>query len=212
MHRAAERRSAGTVGLEPTQAAARAEEAAGMLALLVGIAQAARVHAEVTAPKFRDEPVLPFVESQVALLRARIGAERADRLCVSVAIERDLSFEVDRVLLAQALGNVLQNAVEAYAGDAHREIAVRVRAEARKGGTLVAVVVEDAGGGVAASGLARLGEPFVSTKGRGRGLGLLNVKKMVESVHGGTFTLETIAGGARATMAVPRKQPRWGAA
>ncbi len=82
----------------------------------------------------------------------------------------------------------------------------------RKGWTLVAVVVEDAGGGVAASGLARLGEPFVSTKGRGRGLGVLNVKKMVESVHGGTFTLETIAGGARATMVVPRKQPAWGAA
>ncbi len=76
----------------------------------------------------------------------------------------------------------------------------------------MAVVVEDAGSGVAESGLARLGEPFVRTKGRRRGLGVLNVKKMVESVHGGTFTLETIAGGARATMAVPRKQPRWGAA
>ena len=39
-----------------------------------------------------------------------------------------------------------------------------------------------------------------------------NVKKMVEGVHGGTFTLETVAGGARATIELPRKQPRWGAA
>jgi signal transduction histidine kinase len=188
---------------------ARVEEADAMLALLVGIARAARVHAEVTAPKFRDEPVLPLVESQVALLRARVGAARAARLRVDVAVEADVTFEVDRVLLAQALGNLLQNAVEAYPADGEGEILIRVRAERRKAGALVAVVVHDQGGGIAESRLARVGEPFVSTKGHGRGLGVLNVKNMVEGVHGGTFTLETVAGGARATMELPRKQPRW---
>jgi signal transduction histidine kinase len=197
--------------VERAQLASRADEANGMLDLLVGIVRVARVHAEVTAPKFRDEPVLPIVESQVALLRTRIGAAREARLRMDVAVDADVTFEVDRAMIAQALGNLLQNAVEAYRADGDGDIVVRVHAERRKGDTLVAVVVEDQGGGIAEARLAHVGEPFVSTKGHGRGLGVANVKNVVEGVHGGTFTLQTVAGGACATMELPRKQPRWGA-
>jgi signal transduction histidine kinase len=57
-----------------------------------------------------------------------------------------------------------------------------------------------------------VGEPFVSHEGTGRGLGVLNVKKMVEVVHGGVVKVESAVGsGTRVTVAVPRKQSSAGA-
>jgi two-component system, sporulation sensor kinase E len=57
--------------------------------------------------------------------------------------------------------------------------------------------------------LARLGEPFLSTQGEGRGLGILNVKRMVEVVHGGSVDVESETGrGTTVSLIVPRKQPQ----
>ena len=115
--------------------------------------------------------------------------------------------EADRGLLGQAISNLLQNAVEAYAAEDEGAIRVDVRAEKRKAGTLVAITIEDRGRGIAREALAHLGEPFVSSKGVGRGLGMLNVKKMVEAVHGGSFEVESEkGGGTRVTIVLPRRQ------
>jgi signal transduction histidine kinase len=53
----------------------------------------------------------------------------------------------------------------------------------------------------------RLAEPFHSTKGEGRGFGLLNVLSTVETVHGGALVPESELGvGTKMTIVVPRKQ------
>ncbi len=136
-----------------------------------------------------------------------MGDERAARLRVEIAIDAALAIEVDRVLLAQAISNLLQNAVESYAPESDAPIAVRVACEGRKAGTLVALTVEDRGRGIAHDALPHIGEPFVSSKGSGRGLGMLNVKKMVEGIHGGSVEILSGAGeGTRVTLVLARKQ------
>jgi sensor histidine kinase YesM len=55
-------------------------------------------------------------------------------------------------------------------------------------------------------------ERLVSSKGRRHALGVLNVKKRVEGVHGGTFEIERDRGkGTCVKLVMPRRQPREGA-
>jgi signal transduction histidine kinase len=182
-------------------------EARSALRHLLDITKNAHAHARPTKPRFREENVRRLVEEQVGLLRRRIGEDQLPRLRVDLHIDDALTFDVDRGLFAQALANLLQNAVEAYPAGGEKPIAVVVRAELRKAGGLVAITVEDRGAGIAQSDLAQIGGPFLSTKGEGRGLGLLNVRTTVEGVHGGEWVPESELGvGTKMRMVVPRKQ------
>jgi signal transduction histidine kinase len=191
--------------------AARAEEASRMLDVLLGISTSARAQLATTAPRFREETLRPLVDEHVALLRARVGDEappgRLARLDVVVDVDQALAAEIDRGLFGQALANLLQNAVEAHPADGDAPIHVRVSGERRRAGTLVALTVEDRGAGMSPEMLARIGEAFTSSKGGGRGLGVLNVKRMVETVHGGTLEIASEVGrGTRMTAVLPRRQ------
>jgi signal transduction histidine kinase len=187
--------------------AARADEAGAALELLLGIVASAKRHAELRAPIYREENVRALVEAQVGLLRGRVGAEVERRLRVEVDIDGEVAVDADRVLLAQAVGNVLQNAVEAYPGDGESPIFIGVRASRRKAGTLVAIEVRDRGRGIEKASLAHIGGAFVTSKGTGRGLGVLNARKMVEVAHGGAVEIASELGeGTCVTLVLPRKQ------
>ena len=58
------------------------------------------------------------------------------------------------------------------------------------------VVVADCGGGIPEERLARIFEPFVTTKAQGAGLGLAVSRRIVQE-HGGTITAANRHGGAR---------------
>lgn len=193
------------------QLTAGADEIDTLVGLTLGILKSMRTHARVPVASFRPEKVRPFVEEQVALLRGGIGDARRARLRVEIDVDDALVVDADRGLLAQAFANILQNAVEAYpsdeAGGDASAIEIRIRAEPLKAGTLVAIVFEDRGRGIAADALAHIGEPFVSSKGVGRGLGVGNVRKMIEGVHGGTMEIASEVGvGTRVRVVLPRKQ------
>ena len=52
-------------------------------------------------------------------------------------------------------------------------------------------------------------EPFINAKDRGRGLGMLNVKKVVGPVHGVVVDIDSEVGrGTRVELRVPRRQSR----
>ncbi len=191
-----------------TRLTARAEEAHGMIELLLGIAMSARAQAQETDPTYRDVDVRGLVDEQVSLLRGRLGEAKLARLRLETRVDANVTVEVDRVLLAQALSNLLQNAVESYPAAGEGPIFVRVRAETRKVGTLVAIAIEDRGGGIDPAVLPQIGDPFTSSKGTGRGLGVLNVRRVVELLHGGTLEIQSELGvGTCMTLALPRKQP-----
>ncbi|MFM2042199.1 MAG: Nitrogen regulation protein NtrY [Pseudomonadota bacterium] len=114
----------------------------------------------------------------------------------------------DGRLLAQALTNLLKNAVEAIEGRAEEqgpsappgEVVIRLTADEEQ----VTIAVEDNGKGLPTAERDRLAEPYVTTRAKGTGLGLAIVKKIMED-HGGVLTLEDRpGGGARVGLTLPR--------
>ncbi len=90
----------------------------------------------------------------------------------------------DATQLRQVIHNLVKNALEATEKQSHRAIEVVTETVRRSGGaTGVRLVVRDDGPGFPTSLLARVFEPYVTTKSKGTGLGLAIVRKIVEE-HG----------------------------
>lgn len=107
----------------------------------------------------------------------------------------------DRQLLAQALINLVENAIR------HTPAGSRIRLAVATGPSGEAVVtVEDDGPGIPAAGralaLRRFGRLDGSRGSTGHGLGLPLVEAIVR-LHRGTLRLEDAAPGLRVTMVLP---------
>ena len=108
--------------------------------------------------------------------------------------------EGDDVLLRQAFSNVLRNAFEACV-DA--STAPNIVVDGRVEGATVRVTVDDNGPGIPAADRERVFRPFVTTKGRGTGLGLALVQKIIVT-HNGRIQLGSApAGGASVQIVLP---------
>jgi signal transduction histidine kinase len=94
--------------------------------------------------------------------------------------------------LAQAVLNLLMNALDALEGYAQEDRRIDVVLEWAEPGRSVQLAVRDNGPGVAAGELERVADLFYTTKapGKGTGLGLALVHRIVAS-HGGTVRLES---------------------
>ncbi|MDI3290102.1 ATP-binding protein [Polyangium sp. 15x6] len=105
--------------------------------------------------------------------------------------------------LLQVLVNVLTNATEAMVRTAKPEIAIVVR----DGGDHAEIVIADNGPGFAPEILARLGEPFQTTKEREGGMGLgLYVSSVLLDRMNGTLSVDNGAeGGARVMIRLARR-------
>ena len=85
--------------------------------------------------------------------------------------------------------NLMVNAVEAVAAVPEPEIRIYTAWQEER----VVIMIEDNGGGVPPAAAATLFEPYSSSKGRGRGLGL-SVAKRIALAHGGDLRLEHAGG------------------
>ena len=108
--------------------------------------------------------------------------------------------EGDEVLLRQAFSNLMRNAVEACA-DA--SIPPQVVIDGRLESGHVRVSVDDNGPGIAVSDRERIFRPFVTTKGRGTGLGLALVQKIVVTHNGRIQVGAGAEGGASFQIVLP---------
>ena len=99
----------------------------------------------------------------------------------------------DRRQIAQALTNIVKNAVEAVAAKAEGDKAGEVEMAIRDEGNRLLIEVADNGIGLPAE-RDRIVEPYMTTRARGTGLGLAIVKKIVEE-HLGTITFSDRPGG-----------------
>jgi two-component system nitrogen regulation sensor histidine kinase NtrY len=91
---------------------------------------------------------------------------------------------VDRTLIARALANIVENALHAMPGKG----AFTIDAEAGDG--FVTIRARDTGVGMDEEALARVFEPYFSTKATGTGLGLPIAKRNVE-ISGGRIDVES---------------------
>ncbi len=111
----------------------------------------------------------------------------------------------DRMLLREAMLNVVSNAAEACA-PLGGEVLVRVRAVLAPGGSaapLVEMVVSDTGPGIPRSHLGRLFVPGFTTKETGSGVGLAIAERVV-AAHHGRITVDSEEGkGTTITITLP---------
>jgi PAS domain S-box-containing protein len=106
--------------------------------------------------------------------------------------------EGDDVLLRQAFSNLVRNAVEACIG---ASIAPQVVIDGRLESSNVRVSVDDNGPGIAITERERIFQPFFTTKGRGTGLGLALVQKIVVT-HNGRIQVSAAPGGGASLQVV----------
>jgi signal transduction histidine kinase len=142
------------------------------------------------------------VESLVGLL-AEVSGELVTVSCVlspdPCVIQGD-STQLDQVLL-----NLVRNAAEAMPNGGEIHIATRVGKSADLGGGApgpVVLEVSDTGTGISAELLPRLFDPNITTKARGKGLGLATVKTIVEA-HGGRVRVASSPGSTRFEIELP---------
>ena len=151
--------------------------------------------ARPTALTLIQQPLAPVLQAVLALMEANL-AHHQIRLELNVLPETpELQFDSDK--LKQAFMNVVLNAMEAMPQGGVLKVST-IMDEDRVG-----IKVVDNGVGISAADLAHLFEPFFTKKTRGTGLGLANVKRILEE-HGGNVEIEsTLCAGTTVLMWLP---------
>jgi signal transduction histidine kinase len=142
------------------------------------------------APTSLAELIPPVVEPYITGLAGRV------RIDVDVPASLPMVL-VDRVLLARAITNMMENALHAMPGGG----TLTIKAEAAP--SKMRLSVADTGSGMDPEALQRIFEPYFSTKATGTGLGLTIAKRNVE-LHGGQIRVESSPGrGTTVTIELP---------
>lgn len=152
----------------------------------------------------REQDVNSIVEELADFFGAQAEADGV-RLRVQLA-PGPLTAAVDAAHLKQALLNLMLNAVQAMRGrEPPRELLLRTsqsddpsRSPARKDQAArrareIVIHVIDTGPGIALEVMARLFQPYFSTKAGGTGLGLATSRRIVEA-HGGRLEVHSEVG------------------
>lgn len=134
------------------------------------------------------------------LLAAVRSAGLGKRAEIALQIDCDAIVLADRTELEQMMLNLVKNAMDAI-GDQQGRVAIHVRVE----DGFAKATVTDSGPGIAESDLARVFEPYYTTKPVGVGTGLgLPVSQQLAQGYGGAIELRSAPGeGTRATLALP---------
>jgi two-component system sporulation sensor kinase A len=67
----------------------------------------------------------------------------------------------------------------------------------------VSIVVKDEGEGIPSELMERIGEPFLTTKEKGNGLGLMITYKIIEDHNGTIFVESKLGEGSTFTVEIP---------
>ena len=150
-------------------------------------------YARTPEPSMRDLDLNTVVRETLTLYES-LGSS------IELELAPDLPAIVgDAAQLRQVVHNLLQNAQDALTEAPQPRIVIRSEAIANA----VRFSIADNGSGFPEHLMKRAFEPYVTTKPRGTGLGLVIVKKIVEE-HGGEVSLANVASlGARVTITLP---------
>ena len=151
-------------------------------------------------PERREEDLVELARDAVRQVTSQTGRASIE---AEISAKTEIApFLGDPVLLRIALVNLVVNAVQAMP-DGGR---VTVELDAARVGErdAVSITVRDTGRGIPPQDLARVFEPFFTTRPSGTGLGLALVRRIVEA-HDGTITAASDPPrGASFTIVLPR--------
>ena len=167
----------------------------GQVRLLRQIASEFSSFASSPEPRPVETPLADLVNEVVEPYRTGL----AGRVGIDTHVSPQLPpLRIDRGLIGRALTNIIENALHAMPGGGTLTIDAALAPDRR--GQLR---VTDTGVGMDAEALARIFEPYFSTKAIGTGLGLTIAKRNVEA-SGGTISVSSERGrGTSVTLTLP---------
>ena len=112
---------------------------------------------------------------------------------------------IDETLVTSIVLNLIANASDAIEGDGSILIRARLQDQGANAANDLTISIEDNGHGISEEHLERITEPFFTTKGnnKGLGLGLSTVVRQIEAMEG-TLKIESELGvGTNMTINLP---------
>jgi nitrogen fixation/metabolism regulation signal transduction histidine kinase len=109
----------------------------------------------------------------------------------------------DGAQIRQVIHNLVQNAQDSLENTGARGAPGSIEVRTELAGDKVRLAVSDNGGGFPEELMARIFEPYVTTKPRGTGLGLAIVKKIVDEHHGSVAIENRPTRGASVSVLLP---------
>ena len=129
-----------------------------------------------------QQPLIPVLQSVLDLMEANLAHHKI-QLVLDLSPETpEIQFDSDK--LKQAFMNVVLNAMEAMPQGGVLKVSTLMENDS------VCIKVVDTGIGISEEDLEHLFEPFFTRKTRGTGLGLANVKRILEE-HGGSVEIDS---------------------
>jgi PAS domain S-box-containing protein len=172
-----------------------------LLTVINDVLDVSRLEGGLLTIEMRPENVLDVAEVALKLARGATLDKRGVEIDVPVGMP---SLQVDPRRIAQALGNLLANALKFTPEGGKVRFSARPLAD---GG--VHLIVEDNGIGMAEETLALAMQPFrqldasLARRFEGAGLGLSIAKALIE-LHGGALSIRSVVGaGTTVTIALP---------
>jgi nitrogen fixation/metabolism regulation signal transduction histidine kinase len=157
---------------------------------------------------FRDYARLPTPVLAGLDLNQLVGEVLALYENSSAPIARKLaptlpSVWADSTQIRQVLHNLVKNAQDALENRKNPGERPQIEVCTELAGDKVRLTIADNGGGFPEEMMARIFEPYVTTKPRGTGLGLAIVKKIVDEHHGEVSIENRLASGASVSILLP---------
>ncbi|WP_374348696.1 sensor histidine kinase [Chitinimonas sp.] len=152
------------------------------------------------SPELESCQLQTLIDETLALIGSDAQSQGI-RLVVHMP-DKPLSLHADRILLEQALLNLLRNAMDASAGMPleRREVVLQIQVSEAQ----IEVAVIDRGCGIAPEQAAHLFEAFHTTKPLGMGMGLSICRSIIEKHHGTLAYRPNPDGGAIFHFSLPR--------
>jgi len=158
------------------------------------IVQEVLMFARPAPPKTTAINLQTLTEETLEFLNTQLLTQH---ITISRAYRTNAECSADPVQIKQVLLNLLLNSIEAMAEGSALTITIE------RTDSWIIWTLQDTGHGIPKELLRQLGEPFITTKSNGTGLGLAVVRTILEA-HGGRLTLESQPGaGTTASIRLP---------
>ncbi|MCD6571450.1 MAG: PAS domain S-box protein [Deltaproteobacteria bacterium] len=157
------------------------------------------IFAKPAEPKKESSDIKKILEHALAMVEKLVSDKH---IRVQTRFEKDMpAITVDSAMLEHAFLNIYHNAIDAMDVEGNLLISTK-----RLGNESVVIEIDDNGCGIDKEDLPHLFNPFFTRKKYGTGLGLSQVKKIIEQ-HGGVIEILSVKGeGTKFIVTLPISQ------